>query len=76
MTAVGLEFDQLKSSADALRRSVSNRMMYGVGKDAVTARPQDWLHAAELAVRDRLVERWMVTTRRQYDQDAKRVYYL
>ncbi|MDR3099883.1 MAG: glycogen/starch/alpha-glucan phosphorylase [Paraburkholderia sp.] len=76
MTAVGLEFDQLNSSADALRRSVSNRMMYGVGKDAVTARPQDWLHAAALAVRDRLVERWMVTTRRQYDQDAKRVYYL
>ncbi|POR54472.1 glycogen phosphorylase [Paraburkholderia eburnea] len=76
MTAVGLEFDQLKSSADALRRSISNRLMYGVGKDAVTARPQDWLHAAALAVRDRLVERWMVTTRRQYDQDVKRVYYL
>ncbi|CAG9227870.1 glycogen phosphorylase [Paraburkholderia tropica] len=76
MTAVGLEFDQLKSSADALRRSISNRLMYGVGKDAVTARPQDWLHAAALAVRDRLVERWMITTRRQYDQDVKRVYYL
>ncbi|WP_322045985.1 glycogen/starch/alpha-glucan phosphorylase [Paraburkholderia sp. J67] len=76
MTAVGLEFDQLKSSADALRRSISNRLMYGVGKDAVTARPQDWLHAAALAVRDRLVERWMTTTRRQYDQDVKRVYYL
>ncbi|MFC5431398.1 glycogen/starch/alpha-glucan phosphorylase [Paraburkholderia denitrificans] len=73
---VGLEFDQLQSSADALRRSISNRLMYGVGKDAVTARPQDWLHAAALAVRDRLVQRWMVTTRRQYDQDAKRVYYL
>ncbi|TAM02962.1 MAG: glycogen/starch/alpha-glucan phosphorylase [Paraburkholderia sp.] len=73
---VGLEFDQLQSSAQALRRSISNRLMYGVGKDAVTARPQDWLHAAALAVRDRLVQRWMVTTRRQYDQDAKRVYYL
>ncbi|WP_322104548.1 glycogen/starch/alpha-glucan phosphorylase [Paraburkholderia sp. J41] len=76
MTAVGLEFDQLKSSVEALRRSLSNRLMYGVGKDAVTARPQDWLHAAALAVRDRLVERWMITTRRQYDQDVKRVYYL
>ncbi|HTR11030.1 MAG TPA: glycogen/starch/alpha-glucan phosphorylase [Paraburkholderia sp.] len=76
MTAVGLEFDQLQSSVEALRRSISNRLMYGVGKDAVTARPQDWLHAAALAVRDRLVERWMITTRRQYDQDVKRVYYL
>jgi glycogen phosphorylase len=71
-----LEFDQLQSSAEALRRSISNRLMYGVGKDAVTARPQDWLHAAALSVRDRLVQRWMVTTRRQYDQDVKRVYYL
>ena len=76
MTAVDLEFDQLNSSVEALRRSISNRLMYGVGKDAVAARPQDWLHAAALAVRDRLVARWMSTTRRQYEQDAKRVYYL
>ncbi|MDQ7982070.1 glycogen/starch/alpha-glucan phosphorylase [Paraburkholderia sp. SARCC-3016] len=76
MTAVDLEFDQLNSTVDALRRSISNRMMYGVGKDAVTARPQDWLHAAALTVRDRLVARWMKTTREQYEQDVKRVYYL
>jgi len=76
MTAVDLEFDQLNSSVDALRRSLSNRLMYGVGKDAVAARPQDWLHAAALVVRDRLVARWMSTTRRQYEQDVKRVYYL
>jgi len=76
MTAVDLEFDQLNSTVDALRRSISNRMMYGVGKDAVTARPHDWLHAAALAVRDRLVARWMTTTRLQYEQDVKRVYYL
>ena len=52
MTSVDLEFDQLNSTVDALRRSISNRLMYGVGKDAVTAQPRDWLHAAELAVRD------------------------
>ena len=76
MTSVDLEFDQLNSTVDALRRSISNRLMYGVGKDAVTAQPRDWLHAAELAVRDRLVARWMRTTRLQYEQDVKRVYYL
>jgi glycogen phosphorylase len=76
MTAVDLEFDQLNSTVDALRRSISNRLMYGVGKDAVAARPRDWLHAAALAVRDRLVARWMKTTREQYEQDVKRVYYL
>jgi starch phosphorylase len=76
MTAIDLEFDQLNSTVDALRRSISNRLMYGVGKDAVAARPQDWLSAAALAVRDRLVARWMKTTRQQYEQDVKRVYYL
>ena len=76
MTSVDLEFEQLNSTVDALRRSISNRLMYGVGKDAVTAQPRDWLHAAELAVRDRLVARWMKTTRQQYEQDVKRVYYL
>ncbi|MDR5838352.1 glycogen/starch/alpha-glucan phosphorylase [Caballeronia sp. LZ034LL] len=76
MTSVDLEFDQLNSTVDALRRSISNRLMYGVGKDAVTAQPRDWLHAVELAVRDRLVARWMRTTRLQYEQDVKRVYYL
>ncbi|WP_118183701.1 glycogen/starch/alpha-glucan phosphorylase [Paraburkholderia phosphatilytica] len=76
MTAVDLEFDQLNSTVDALRRSISNRMMYGVGKDAITAQPRDWLHAAALTVRDRLVARWMKTTRLQYEQDVKRVYYL
>ncbi|HTH73089.1 MAG TPA: glycogen/starch/alpha-glucan phosphorylase [Trinickia sp.] len=76
MTAVDLDFDQLNSTVDALRRSISNRLMYGVGKDAVTAGPQDWLNAAALAVRDRLVARWMKTTRQQYEQDVKRVYYL
>jgi glycogen phosphorylase len=76
MTAVDLEFDHLSSTVDALRRSISNRLMYGVGKDAVAARPQDWLNAAALAVRDRLVARWMKTTRQQYEQDVKRVYYL
>jgi glycogen phosphorylase len=76
MTSVDLEFEQLNSTVDALRRSISNRLMYGVGKDAVTAQPRDWLHAVELAVRDRLVARWMKTTRQQYEQDVKRVYYL
>ncbi|KND59930.1 Glycogen phosphorylase [Candidatus Burkholderia verschuerenii] len=76
MTSVDLEFEHLNSTVDALRRSISNRLMYGVGKDAVTAQPRDWLHAVELAVRDRLVARWMRTTRMQYEQDVKRVYYL
>ena len=60
----------------SLKQSIANKLIYTVGKDASAARPEDWLHAAAYAVRDRLVNRWMRTTHAQYDQDAKRVYYM
>ena len=70
------QYDQLSSDTAALKRSIANKLIYAVGKDPAAARPQDWLQATALAVRDRLVKRWMKTTRAQYDQDVKRVYYL
>jgi starch phosphorylase len=70
------QYDQLARDVGAFKRAISNKLMYTVGKDPVSALPQDWLHAVSYAVRDHLVERWMKTTRAQYAQDVKRVYYL
>ncbi|HMY98829.1 MAG TPA: glycogen/starch/alpha-glucan phosphorylase [Burkholderiaceae bacterium] len=70
------QYDHLARDVKALKREISNRLMYSVGKDPVSARPEDWLLAVSYTVRDHLVERWMKTTRAQYDQDVKRVYYL
>jgi starch phosphorylase len=70
------KYDRLSSDVPALKHSIANKLIYAVGKDPVAARPQDWMQAIALAVRDRLVERWMRTTRGQYTQDVKRVYYL
>jgi len=70
------ETETLGFDVDALRRSISNRLLYTVAKDPVAASKRDWLFALSTAVRDRLVERWMDTTRRQYKQNVKRVYYL
>ena len=70
------EFDAPTRDLESLKRSIANKLMFVVGKDPQAARPEDWLHAASLAVRDQLVERWMKTTRAQYAQDSKRVYYL
>ena len=70
------QFDHHHNEVPQLKRAISNHLVYGVGKDPAAAQPADWLRAAALAVRDRLVERWMKTTRAQYEQDAKRVYYL
>ena len=68
--------DTPRNDLQSLKQSIANKLIYTVGKDASAARPEDWLHAAAYAVRDRLVNRWMRTTHAQYDQDAKRVYYM
>ena len=70
------QYDPVGVDPDSLRRSVANRLFYTVGKDPIIAHDQDWYTALATVVRDRLVERWMDTTRRQYTQNVKRVYYL
>ncbi len=61
---------------EALKRSFIEWLVYSVGKDAPAATRRDWFNSAALAIRDRVVDRWMDTTRTVYAQDAKRVYYL
>ncbi len=69
-------YDHPDRDVAAFKRAVANKLIYTVGKDPAAAHPDDWLQATALAVRDQLVERWMATTRAQYRQDVKRVYYL
>ena len=70
------KYDYQGIDATSLKRSLSNRLVYTVGKDPLTATDRDWFHAAAYSVRDRLIERWMETMRTYYRKDAKRVYYL
>ena len=60
----------------SLKHSLSNRLIYSIGKDPITATHRDWFHTTAYAVRERLIERWMETMRSYYRTDAKRVYYL
>ncbi len=69
-------YDHLSRDVASIKRAIANKLMYQVGKNPSSARPEDWLHAVSYAVRDHLVERWMKTTRASYAQDVKRVYYL
>ncbi|WP_027469570.1 glycogen/starch/alpha-glucan phosphorylase [Deefgea rivuli] len=62
--------------AETMKKAIANKLMYSIGKDPRAAQPKDWMEATFLAVRDQMVERWMETTRAQYSQDLKRVYYL
>jgi starch phosphorylase len=61
---------------DELEKAILAKLIYQVGKDPKTATRHDWFIALALAVRDRLVDGWMATTRRTYEADRKRVYYL
>ncbi|HYP83189.1 glycogen/starch/alpha-glucan phosphorylase [Variovorax sp.] len=76
MTIEEFQYDHPDRDVAAFKRAVANKLIYAVGKDPVAASQDDWLHATALAVRDQLVERWMSTTRAQYAQRVKRVYYL
>jgi starch phosphorylase len=59
-----------------LRRAVVAKLTYAVGKDPIVASDRDWFVATALAVRDKIVERWMPSTRTAYNKGRKRVYYL
>lgn len=61
---------------DSLGESVLRHLIYSVGKDKAHADARDWNVALSLAVRDRMVEGWIDTTRRIYKNKQKRVYYL
>ena len=48
---------------------------YSLAKDRYTATMYDDFLATSIAVRDRLVERWISTQQRYHNENHKRVYY-
>jgi len=72
----GFSYDKLGNDSASLKRSLSNRLIYSMGEDPITATHRDWFHTTAYSVRERLIERWMETMRSYYKTDAKRVYYL
>jgi glycogen phosphorylase len=71
-----LELDHRPMDVDAFKRSFLEWLIYSIGKDVKAASKGDWFRAVVHGVRDRIVDRWMDTTRAYYQQDVKRIYYL
>ncbi|MBJ3815626.1 glycogen phosphorylase [Shimwellia pseudoproteus] len=63
-------------SVEALKHSIAYKLMFTIGKDPAIANKHDWLNATLFAVRDRMVERWLRSTRAQMSQEDRQVYYL
>ncbi|HMN86698.1 MAG TPA: glycogen/starch/alpha-glucan phosphorylase, partial [Bauldia sp.] len=64
-----------RNDADTLKAEIIDKLAYSIGKDPIVAKPHDWLAATMLVVRDRVIDRWMDSTRGAYRTGAKRVYY-
>ncbi|MBB3658192.1 starch phosphorylase [Rhizobium sp. BK650] len=64
------------SRPEILAEEIIERLTYRIGKDAKVAKPHDWLTATILVVRDRIIDKWMESTRKVYETGAKRVYYM
>ncbi len=64
------------STVEAIQAEILERLIYSVGKDPIVARPHDWLRATILMVRDRVMDRWMESSRETWRTSHKRVYYL
>ena len=60
----------------SVRRALIAKLTYAVGKDPTAANERDWFIATALVARDRMVDRWMPSTRVTYAEKRKRVYYL
>jgi len=64
------------SRPEILAEEIIERLTYRIGKDAKVAKPHDWLTATILVIRDRVIDKWIESTRKTYQTGAKRVYYL
>jgi starch phosphorylase len=67
---------EVGTSPEELLASFKHRLRRTLAKDRYTATNRDRYYAFALAVRDRLIERWIATQQRHHDRVVKRIYYL
>ncbi len=65
-----------RTTSHDLQIAIERRLVNDIGKSPDRAKPEDWLQAAILSVRDQLVVRWTESQRESYAAKGKRVYYL
>lgn len=75
-TNIDFQDERTGVTDELLKRAVIEHLRYTFAKNERTASLDDVYLACSLAIRDRLIHRWMKTMKRYYQEDAKRVYYL
>ena len=72
--APGQPVDEL--AVAEIKSAILTKLRLAIGKEASMATRYDWYKAAALALRDRIVHRWLAAEKESYDAGRKRVYYL
>ncbi len=65
-----------EADIEAFKASVLAKLAVAVGKDGDAATARDWFVATALALRDRVVHRWLEVNRAAHAEGRKHVYYL
>jgi glycogen phosphorylase len=61
---------------EQFKAAVLAKLTVAVGKDTTEATGRDWFFATALALRDRIIYRWLAADRASLAQGRKRIYYL
>lgn len=75
-TAAAVSADEAAKQVKELRLAFVHHLRRTLAKDRYTATTRDRYYAFALAVRDRLIERWIATQQMHHNRLVKRVYYL
>src|SRR5215469_4783521 len=61
---------------DEFKAAVLPKLTVAIGKDTTEATGRDWFVATALALRDRIIHRWLAADRASLARGRKRIYYL
>jgi len=61
---------------EQFKAAVLAKLTVAIGKDTTEATGRDWFVATALALRDRIIHRWLVADRASFAEGRKRIYYL
>ena len=61
---------------EQFKAAVLAKLTVAIGKDTTEATGRDWFVATALALRDRIIHRWLVADRASLARGRKRIYYL
>ena len=65
-----------ESMVEDLKHDFMYHRRYSLAKDAYTVTAYDNYQSLAMTIRDRLIEKWILTQQRYHDENGRRVYYL